>query len=70
MIEGFVNISCHVFTSESALVTQRLVSLAMLPTQVNFLASNVADDENSGRVGILRANVAIAVPSFGAFEKT
>src|SRR5262245_54427544 len=70
MTDVLVSMSCQVLMFESALVTQRLVSLAMLPTHVNFRASKLADGENSGSVTMLRTNVAIAVPSFGAAEYT
>ena len=66
MIVGLVSMSRQVLTGDLAPVRQRLVSLDMLPNQVNFVPSKVAGGESKGKVGMLREKVAITLPSFGA----
>jgi hypothetical protein len=49
-------------------VTQVETSSVTLPSQVNLVPSNVAPLPSRGLIPVVRENVPIAVPSFGAAE--
>src|ERR1700719_809613 len=64
MVKSLVNISAQVLTGEVYQVAQTLVSLVILPIQVNFIGSN--ESPRSGSVAMPRVAVAMTVPSRGA----
>src|ERR1700730_5836677 len=60
-----LRISAQILTGEVYQVAQTLVSLVILPIQVNFIGSNF-ESPKSGSVAMPRVAVAMTVPSRGA----
>ena len=65
MVKGFASMSSKVLIGEVCQVMQTLTSVEMLPSQENFVASNGAP-ASSGATAMLRENVPMTEPSFGA----
>ena len=65
IVNGFVSMSFQVLIGEVFQVMHTLTSVEMLPSQVNLEASNGASS-SSGATAMLRENVPMTVPSFGA----
>ena len=66
-VNGLLTMSSQVFTGEACQVTNTLVSLVPLPSQVNFVESNCTlAPPISGSIAMPRLNVPRVAPSFGA----